>query len=170
MKKFVNLATYTLFLLAFMAFTSCQSEFEEVNTSDTQGESFAANSSTALLIENTARLDGSFDNIVDGSSCIALNVPYSVNVNGIDLVIDSREDLHLIEEIFDEFEEDDDILEIIFPITITTKDLDEFVIEGPDAQALGGKFKCMQDCDSRETPSRGARSSTMRFRATTSGS
>lgn len=133
MKKFVNLANYTLFLLAFMAFTSCQSEFEEVNTSDTQGESFAANSSTALLIGNTARLDGSFDNIVDGSSCIALNFPYSVNVNGIDLVIDSREDLHLIEEIFDEFEEDDDILEIIFPITITTKDLDEFVIEGPDA-------------------------------------
>lgn len=133
MKKYVNLATYTLFLLAIMAFTSCQSEFEEVNTADTQGESFAANSSTALLIEKTARLDGSFDNIVDGSSCIALNFPYSVNVNGIDLVIDSREDLHLIEEIFDEFEEDEDILEIIFPITITTKDLDELVIEGPDA-------------------------------------
>ncbi|WP_088341579.1 hypothetical protein [Robiginitalea sediminis] len=135
MKKFLNLATYTLLLFGALTFTSCQEEFEEVNTSSTEGASFKADSETALLIEKTSSLDGSFDNIVDGSSCFALNFPYTVNVNGIDITIDSRQDLHLIEEIFDEFDEDIDILEILFPITITLADHSEIVIENKQALA-----------------------------------
>ncbi len=135
MKKLLNLTAYAMLLLAALTFTSCQEEFEEVNTTDAQGESFKADSSTALLLEKTANHDGSFDNIVDGSSCFALNFPYTVNVNGVEITIDSREDLHLIEEIFDEFEEDVDVLEILFPITIKMADHTEITIEGPEALA-----------------------------------
>ncbi|MDG1572143.1 hypothetical protein OZ410_07430 [Robiginitalea sp. M366] len=129
MKKFLYLATYTLLLFGALSLTSCQEEFEEVNTSNTAGVSFKASSETAILIEKTSSRDGSFDNIVDRSSCFALNFPYTVNVNGIDITIDSKEDLELIEEIFDEFEDDLDVLEIVFPITITLADHSVIVIE-----------------------------------------
>ncbi|WP_431123047.1 hypothetical protein [Flagellimonas flava] len=127
MKKLINLM-YAGFVLMALTFTSCQDEFEEV-TGGTENEIIQADSSTALLIEKTSSNDGSFDNIVDGASCIALNFPYTVEVNGIEVTIDSREDLHTIEDIFDEVDIDDDILEIIFPITITLADFTEVVIE-----------------------------------------
>ena len=135
MKKFLNLATYTLMLAGALWLGSCQEEFEEVNTSNTTGASFKAASETAVLIENTSSLDGSFDNIVDGSSCFALNFPYTVNVNGLDITIDSREDLDLIEEVFDEFDDDIDVLDILFPITITQADFTEIVINNKEELA-----------------------------------
>ncbi|MEJ2163502.1 MAG: hypothetical protein P8X60_09395 [Robiginitalea sp.] len=128
MKKILNAALYAVLLMGALAFTSCQEEFEEINTSDAEQESFNATSATAQLMEKTAFQDGSFDNIVDGSSCFALNFPYVVNVNGLDITVDSLSDLRLIEEIFDEFEEDEDVLEILFPITITLADYTEITI------------------------------------------
>lgn len=127
MKKLINLV-YASFVLMALTFTSCQEEFEEVN-GGTESETIQANSSTADLIEKTSSNDGSFDNIVDGASCIALKFPYTVEVNGIQVTIDSREDLHTVEDIFDEVDIDEDILEIIFPITITLPDFTEVVIE-----------------------------------------
>ncbi|PRX53746.1 hypothetical protein [Flagellimonas meridianipacifica] len=127
MKNLFNKLVLTNLLFIALLFTSCQEEFEEVG-GDTQ-ETIAANSNTAVLIENTATNDGSFDNIVDGASCLAIKFPYTVEVNGIQITIDSREDLHIIEEIFDEIDTDDDILDIIFPITITLGDFSELVIE-----------------------------------------
>ena len=93
MKKFLNLATYTLLLSGALWLGSCQEEFEEVNTSNTTGASFKATSETGVLIDNTSSLDGSLDNIVDGSSCFALNFPYTVNVNRLDITIDSDQPL-----------------------------------------------------------------------------
>ncbi|MEM9078393.1 MAG: hypothetical protein AAGC43_15220 [Bacteroidota bacterium] len=127
MKNLFNKLVLTNLLFVALLFTSCQEEFEEVG-GDTQ-ETIATNSNTAILMANTATQDGSFDNIVDSASCFAVNFPYTVEVNGIQITIDSREDLHTIEEIFDEFDTDDDILDIIFPITITFGDFSELVIE-----------------------------------------
>ena len=127
MKNVFNKLVLTNLLAVALLFTACQEEFEEVG-GDTQ-ETIAANSNTAVLIANTATKDGSFDNIVDGASCLAINFPYTVEVNGIQITIDSVEDLHAIEEIFDEFDTDEDILDILFPITITFGDFTELVIE-----------------------------------------
>ncbi|MGX1929783.1 hypothetical protein [Flagellimonas sp. 2504JD4-2] len=130
MKKLINNVMYIALFAMTLSFTSCQEEFEEVN-GDNQ-ETLEAGSSTALLIEKTSSNDGSYDNIVDGASCFALNFPYTVNVNGIDVTIDSKEDLQTIEDIFDEVDVDEDILEILFPITITYADFSELVIENKE--------------------------------------
>ena len=127
MKNVINKQILTCLLSIALLFTSCQEEFEEVGGNNQ--ETITADSNTAILIENTATNDGSFDNIVDGASCIAINFPYTVEVNGIQITIDSREDLHAIEEIFDEFDTDTDVLDILFPITITFGDFTELVIE-----------------------------------------
>lgn len=132
MKKIIkNLMYVGLFSMALI-FNSCQEEFEEVNGGNDQ-ETIMASSTTASLIKNTSTNDGSFDNIVDGASCFAINFPYTVEVAGVQITIDSIEDLHLIEEIFDEFDDDEDILELLFPITITLGDFTEIVIENKEA-------------------------------------
>ena len=131
MKKFFSYSALTLLFIAALTFTSCQEEFEELPQADEQ-QTIMASSSTAKLIERTAANDGSFDNIVDGASCFAVKFPYTVNVNGLDITIDSREDLHVIEEIFDELEDDIDVLEILFPITITLADYTEITINSFD--------------------------------------
>jgi hypothetical protein len=131
MKKFLNYSFYLSLLVLALIFTSCQDEFEQLPEEDGQ-EAIAATSSTAKLVERTVSNDGSFDNIVDGASCFNVKFPYSVEVNGLELSINSYEDLPLIEEIFDAIEDDDDILDIIFPITITLADYAEVTINGID--------------------------------------
>lgn len=114
-----------------LGLSSCQEEYEKVG-GDPEDQTIAANSSTAILIENTSSNDGSYDNIVDGASCFAVQFPYTVNVNGVEVTIDSESDLEVVEEIFDELDDDDDILDIVFPITITLADFSEISIENMD--------------------------------------
>ncbi|MBO0321772.1 hypothetical protein J0X14_05650 [Muricauda sp. CAU 1633] len=142
MKKLINNLMYAGLILAALNFTSCQNEFEEVGGADDQ-ETIQANSSVAKLIKETSSHDGSYDNIVDGASCFAVQFPYTVEVNGIEITLDSREDLHAIEEIFDEVDGDDDILDIFFPITITLADFTEIVIENKE-QLLAKAEDCFE--------------------------
>ena len=88
MKKFLSYLMYAGLLAFAMNFTSCQDEFEELPQGNEQ-QAIAASSSTAKLVERTSSNDGSFDNIVDGSSCIAIQFPYTVEIAGIQLTIDS---------------------------------------------------------------------------------
>jgi hypothetical protein len=133
MRNFTQITKYLGLLMVVLLMGACQEEFEIVGNEE--DETLGANSTTANLIINiinTAAKDGSFDNIVDGASCFAVNFPYTVEVNGLEITIDSLEDLELIEEIFDSIEFDDDILEIIFPITITLADYSEIVVENAE--------------------------------------
>ncbi len=127
MKNFVTKFMFTVLLAVAFSLTSCQEEFEELPKNNNE-QAIVASSSTAKLIKGTSSKDGSFDNIVDGASCFAVQFPYKVSIDGLDITIDSIEDLELIEEIFDTVETDDDILEIIFPITITLADYTEITI------------------------------------------
>lgn len=146
MKKFFNYSVHALLLMLALGFTSCQSEYEELPQPDEQ-QTIMATSSTAELIWKTSSSDGSYDNIVDGSSCLAIRFPYTVNVNGIEINIDSKEDIQLIEDLFDELEIPDfeagaELLELLFPITITLADYSEIVINNKeDLRALAKECK-----------------------------
>lgn len=127
MKKIFNYALYSGLLVAALAFTSCQKERYDVPPQDEQ-ETMMASSASAKLIERTVANDGSWDNIIDGSSCFDMKFPYTVDVNGVEITIDSREDLSIIEEIFDAVDGDEDLLDIIFPVTITMGDYTEVTL------------------------------------------
>jgi len=131
MKKFLNSTLYVSLLMIGLSFSSCQTEYEELPGENEQ-ETIMAQSSTALLVEKTVTNDGSFDNIVDGSSCFNVRFPYTVEVNGLELTINEVKDLRLIEEIFDALEDDEDILQILFPVTITLGDYTEITINGEE--------------------------------------
>lgn len=125
----------TLLLLPFFAlllFTSCQDEVIDI-TEPTQEEALVASSELTSMISATSKMDGSADNIIDRASCLSIELPVTVKVNGIEITIDSKEDYKTIEAIFNELDDDDDKLEIIFPITIVLANHDEVVIQNRDA-------------------------------------
>ncbi|RKR12475.1 hypothetical protein CLV91_2606 [Maribacter vaceletii] len=132
MKKFFKTTLFASLLALAISFTSCQDEFEEISNGE-ENESITANSAAAKLITDTSSQDGSFDNIVDGVSCFAIEFPYTVNVNGLDVTLDSKEDLATVEELLDKVDLDSDIVDIIFPITITLADYTEITIASKEA-------------------------------------
>ncbi len=124
----------TLLLLPFFAllmFMSCQEEVVEI-TDPNETEALSASSTLTALISSASAMDGSKDNIIDNASCLSIELPVTVVVNGLEIIIDSEEDYKVIEAVFNEFEEDDDRLEIIFPITIITENHDDIVINNAD--------------------------------------
>lgn len=131
MKKFLSYLMFMGLFTVALNFTSCQKEIEPLPNADEQ-ETISASSATAKLMERTCSKDGSYDNIVDGVSCFAVQFPYTVEVNGLELTIDSIEDLSLIEDIIDAVDTDDDFLEILFPITVTLADFTEITINSKE--------------------------------------
>ncbi|MDO5977967.1 hypothetical protein [Flavivirga spongiicola] len=112
---------------AFLLFTSCQDEVIDI-TPPAESEALVANSTLTSFISATSAKDGSADNIIDKASCLSVELPVTVIVNGLEIIIDSKEDYKVIEAIFNKFEDDDDKLEIVFPITIVLADHSEIVL------------------------------------------
>lgn len=124
----------TLFLLPFFAllmFTSCQDEVTEI-TEPNEAEALVADSNLTAMVSAASKMDGSRDNIIDKANCLAIKLPVVVIVNDLEIRVDSEEDFKTIEAIFDEFEEDDDRLDIIFPITIINENHDEITINNAE--------------------------------------
>ena len=116
-----------LFVLTAFVLTSCREE-ESVLIEGPQGETLVANSAVANLMQRIAMRDGSYDNIVDQANCFSVDFPYTVVVNGMEITVTSEEDLDTVEDILDEFDDDDDTIEIEFPITIILSDFSEVSI------------------------------------------
>jgi hypothetical protein len=118
---------FFLFTILLFVFSACQEESEEIITPPSD-RVIIPNSTVANLIGRIALKDGSSDNIVDNSSCISLVLPVTVLVNGQEIKINSEDDFKIVERIFDEFENDDDTLNMIFPVTVIRADHTEFII------------------------------------------
>ena len=125
MKLFKNISL--LIMAVFFLFTACRTEDEEIITPPDQ-QTLTINSTTADLITRTATNDGSNDNILDNANCISIQLPVTVIVDGLEIIIDSEADLDVIEAIFDEFDDDIDELDFVFPITIILSDFTEITI------------------------------------------
>jgi len=126
MKTKFNLL-YALPFFALLTLASCQKEAVEITEPNTQ-ETFVAESDLAALITETSTKDGSSDNIIDGANGFSVNLPVTVYANGIEITVNSEADYELIEEIFDDSDDDTDTLEIVFPITVTMSDYSEVVV------------------------------------------
>ncbi len=150
MKKTLNLLSALMIGMALLM-TSCRSEESEFVDAP-QNETLEANSRVANLLQRTAQNDGSEDNIIDNASCFDIELPVTVVVNGLEITVDSELDLEIIEEIFDEFDDDVDELEILFPITIVLADFSEVTIENFDqledfAEECGGENEYDEDIE-----------------------
>ncbi len=124
--KLAGLAIISLFL-----FTRCQYEVEDI-TEPPNDQVITSDSTVANLVQRTALRDGSSDNIIDGSSCTSLELPISVLVNGLEMILDSNEDFITVEHIIDKFDDDEDFIEIIFPVIVILADHSELELQNED--------------------------------------
>ncbi|WP_157607898.1 hypothetical protein [Seonamhaeicola sp. S2-3] len=122
---------WRIFLLlpffALLFFNSCQEEEVKI-TEASEEEALVAESELTAFVSAASKMDGSKDNIIDQASCVSVKLPVTVIVNGVEIIIDSEEDFTVVEAALDELEEDDDSLEMIFPVTIINADYDEVAI------------------------------------------
>ncbi len=131
MNTLVKKGLFFLVPLLTILFVSCKSDKEDfIEVSENQ--ELKSNSKAVELIRKTTMNDGSGDNILDGSSCFTVVLPVTIDLNGTETNIDTEQDFQIIEQIFSEFEDDEDIIEFIFPITIVLSDFSEIFIEDSD--------------------------------------
>jgi len=129
----MGLQKFLFFLLiAFSLLTGCQQELEEIKL-PLPAQAFDVNSITADLIKRATLHDGSFDNILDSTSCSSLVLPVTVLVNGQEVILNTEDDFKYVERILDESESDTDKVNINFPVTVVRADYSQMIIENKDA-------------------------------------
>src|SRR5690606_14361296 len=117
-----------LFALSFsLLFSSCRKEETQL-IEPPEEETLAINSPVVNLIKQTISNDGSVDNIIDNANCFKVKLPVTVAANNIEIEVNSEMDYETIEDVFDELDDDEDIIEIYFPITIIFEDYSEVSI------------------------------------------
>ncbi|WP_426431980.1 hypothetical protein ACPX19_05510 [Winogradskyella sp. HB-48] len=120
-----------LVLSVMLTMTSCRTE-DDLSIDPPTEETITANSTVADLMNRTVFNDGSNDNIIDNASCFSIQFPVTVTVNGTTLQINNYDDLDEIEDIFEEFDDDDDNIVISYPITIVFADFTTIEINSDD--------------------------------------
>lgn len=81
-----------LIILSALAFLSCQKE-ELTITQDESETSFLADRQLTGMVKSVASHDGTFDDLVDQSSCFSINFPYQILLNGYVYDVNSINDL-----------------------------------------------------------------------------
>ncbi|QCK15235.1 hypothetical protein [Mangrovivirga cuniculi] len=125
-----------IFIHIILLFTatlySCQEETVDIqNPSD--DEAFTSKSEIANQIKRVTYKDGSDDNIITGGSCISLELPVTVIVNGNEIIVNSEDDYEVVEKIIDRYDDDDDEINIVFPVTVILSDHSEIIINDEEA-------------------------------------
>ncbi|MBG6132403.1 hypothetical protein IWQ47_003625 [Aquimarina sp. EL_43] len=138
MKTQRNFILLFLPLIILLFFSSCRNESDTFIESN-ENQSIKPTSKIASLMSKIAMNDGSIDNIIDNSTCFTVKLPVTVIANGSEEIINSAEDFQVIEDIFAEFNNDTDELEIIFPITVIFNDHTEVSVENQiELEAIDG--------------------------------
>jgi len=86
---------YTIFLCVFFL-ASCQTEEFTTVEGEEQAVSFLQDQVLKGLLKSVTSRDGSFDDIVDRSSCFSINFPYTILLNGSPHQVNTINDLYSI--------------------------------------------------------------------------
>nr|WP_321243164.1 hypothetical protein [uncultured Psychroserpens sp.] len=124
-----------------LTMTSCRTEDDLVIDPPVE-ETIEANSTVANLMSRTASNDGSSDNIIDNASCLSVQLPVTVTVNGIEITINDDDGYEDIEDIIDLFDDDVDSVVISYPITIILTDFSTVVVNS-DAELVALTANCV---------------------------
>jgi hypothetical protein len=138
--------------MGLILLNGCQQEVTEIIQPSIE-DVLIPGSNVTNLISRTTKNDGSYDNIIDKTSCTEIILPVTVQINGIVLTLVTREDFKTVEDILDDLDDDDDDRVIIkFPIKVILSDHREIMLNDEDdlediiEQCLGGGFDDDIEC------------------------
>ncbi len=124
-----------------LTMSSCRNE-DDLNIEPPAEETIEANSVVANLLSRTASNDGSEDNIIDNASCLSVQLPVTVTVNGVELEINDEDGYEDIEDIIDLFDDDVDAVVISYPVTIILTDFSTVVVNS-DTELIALASDCV---------------------------
>lgn len=115
-----------MLLLVFVSFLSlicCQSEEEIIigGTTDPAPNALVAKSPLSQLISRMTQVPTFVDNVLDGTSCFAVQLPVTVIVNSQTITVNNASDYQTVQNKINASNTDDDIINFIYPIAIVFK-------------------------------------------------
>jgi hypothetical protein len=151
MMKFKNYINFFSIALVFL-FTACQTgSIEEIHSTIA---TIAKTTPLANYIQRLAMPLTSEDNFIDKSNCFRINFPFVVTVNNLDITLNSAYDYLLVQTNMDANSNDNDLVSIHFPITVTLEnyslksltsqtDYNNLVVECASSSIAFGKINCL---------------------------
>jgi len=118
-------------LFVFLNFTACQDEVAQVENPNEQ-ETIVPNSALANLMSRTTANFGAVDDILDEANCFSVELPVTIEVSDVTIIIETEADLEQLEDLLDDINIDEDVLDFVFPITIIFNDYSQIVIENEE--------------------------------------
>ncbi|WP_405572772.1 hypothetical protein [Winogradskyella sp. Asnod2-B02-A] len=131
------------FIFVLFCVSSCQDEISQIEDQNEQ-ETIVPGTNLANLMSRTATNDGAVDDFLDNASCFSVELPVTIVLSDITIIIETEADLFELEDLLSNVSVDDDILDFIFPITVIFSDYSEIVIENED-QLLNFIEACVED-------------------------
>lgn len=131
-----------LLSLLLVVFGGCQEEESIIKLPPPDSAITAASPVTQLLLE-VARLDGSSDNVLDGSSCLTVVLPVTVIVDETTIVVNTPADFESVEEALDD--DDDGEVDFVFPIEVKLPDHTQVVVSN-----LSQLENLIDDCEDED--------------------
>jgi hypothetical protein len=96
---------------------SCETEALAIK-SEPQ-DNLVGNASLTGKLLRMAQYPTAIDNMIDNTSCFAINFPYTVTVNNQTVAVTSENDYQTVNDILAENANDNDVVTIQFPVTVT---------------------------------------------------
>lgn len=123
---------YQYLILIFIATFgfSCQNDEEIIITDDLQN--LKQDDRLIKLLGRVAQNPTSKDNILDNSSCFRIQLPVNITVNNKPITVVDQTDYKRIEEIINNFSDDDDKIVFTYPLTIEFRDFTKKIIYNAD--------------------------------------
>lgn len=116
-----------LLIFSFLIFVSCQGEIEEQKTNNQV--SIAKDSPFTSYLQRVVMVKTADDNLIDKSSYCTVKFPYTVTVNDVTIAINSADDYAKVVSNINANTTDDDIVKIIFPVTMIYYNYEEELIQ-----------------------------------------
>jgi hypothetical protein len=110
-----------IFLLA-LCITAFSCQTEELVVNNAPQDNLAADAALAGKLKRMAQYPTAVDNVVDGTACFSVQMPFTVTVNAQTVMVDGTEDYQTIRNIIDQNNSDNDIVVIQFPVNVTYAD------------------------------------------------
>lgn len=129
MKNFLK-SVLVIATVAIMTMTSCQTE--ESQTTTDESANLKKTSVLTGLLSRVAQDSTSVDNAIDSTSCFSVNLPVTVIVNNQQVTVSDATGYAVVQNILNEFSDDDDDVSFIFPITITFANYTTTVVTNND--------------------------------------
>lgn len=127
-------------IIAALCFLGLSCETEETVINNIPQNNLVDNIALTGKLRRMVQSPAAIDDMIDGSSCFAIDFPFTVTVNSQQVNLNSAADYQQVRDILNASYGDEDVVAIQFPVTVTYADYTKAVISGQSQlnQAIAG--------------------------------